>query len=104
MHITRLLQSVRGFQFQDLSGNRFVLRFNHHLDYAHSMEGAPWSIDRCAMLLRPLEEGMDPNLIEVNFMTIMVRLHNFPIHLQSDRVISQVGASLGIFMEMVMSK
>lgn len=104
MNISRLLQPVRGLTFQDLGSNRFVLHFEHHLDREHAMEGSPWLVDRCAMLLLPLEEGTDPQTVEVNLMTIVVRLHNIPPNLQSDRVIHQIGSSLGGFVERVRSK
>lgn len=104
MDISPLLQPVRGLMFQDLGSNRFVLKFEHHLDREHTMEGSPWLVDRCAMLLLPLEEGTDPNTVEVNLMTIVVRLHNIPLNLQFDRVLHQIGSSLGYFVERVLSK
>lgn len=39
MHISRLLQLVRGFTYQDLGENKFVFRFNRRLDCEHAMEG-----------------------------------------------------------------
>lgn len=46
INITRLLQSVRGFAFQDVGDNKFVLKFNHKLDCTHALEGSPCLVDR----------------------------------------------------------
>lgn len=52
MNIGRLIWHVRGFSFQDLGENKFVLWFNHKLDCGIALEGSPWLINRCAMQLQ----------------------------------------------------
>lgn len=101
MNINRLIHPLRGFTFQDLGDNKFVLRFNHKMDCSLALEGSPWLIDRCAMVLSPLVGGIDPGSVEVNMMQIVVRLHHLPHHIVSDRVVEQIGTSLGVFMERV---
>lgn len=97
MNIDRLIHPVRGFTFQDLGDNKFVLRFNHKMDCALALEGSPWLIDRCAMVLSPLEEGVDPGSMEVNLMQIVVRLYHLLLHIGTDRVVEQIRESLGSF-------
>lgn len=70
MNLTHLLQSVRGFSFHYLGENRFSICFNHHLDREHALEGSPWVLDRCALLLLPLEDNMDLKTVEINMMKL----------------------------------
>lgn len=104
MNITRLLQPVRGFTFQDLGQNRFILKFNHPLDCELAMEGSPWLIDYCAMLLQPWVKDRDPLQTEVNLMTIVVRLHNIPLANRTEKVVERIGTSLGVFVGRITSK
>lgn len=90
--------------FQDLGENRFSVCFNHHLDREHALEGSSWLLDRCALLLLPLEDNMDPKTVEINMMKIVVCLHNVPYHLRSGRVVEQIGESLGKYIERVNMK
>lgn len=77
-NMSRLLSPVRGFEFNDLGLNKFSLKFNHKVDFGNALDGNPWLIDRCAVLLTPLSLGMDPNVVEINDMMIVVRLYNIP--------------------------
>lgn len=70
MHLTRLIQPVCGLTLQELGPNQFVLGFAHPMDCALAMEGSPWLVEKCAVLLQPLEEGSDPKLLKVNLMHI----------------------------------
>lgn len=81
MNINRLIHPVRGFAFQDLGDNTVVLRFNHKLDCTLALEGSPWLIDRCALVLALLEDGIDPGSVVVNLMQIIVRVHDLPLHI-----------------------
>lgn len=104
MHLTRLIQPVLGFKLQDLGPNKFALSFKNPRDCGLDMEGSPWLVDRCAVLLEALEEGTDPKTVEVNTMTIVVRLHFIPMHLCSGKVVEQLGSSLGELVEKVNGK
>lgn len=103
-NLTRLLSPVRGFEFHDLGSNKFSLEFNHKVDLANAMDGNPWLIDRCAVLLTPLPMGMDPTLVEINDMTIVVRLYIIPFSHRNQRVVEQIGNSLGSFLDLIPSK
>lgn len=104
MNIIRLLLPVRGFTFQDLGHNRFILKFNHPLDLELAMEGSPWLIDRWALLLQPWDKDRDTLQTEVNLMTIVVRVHNIPTPNQTEKVVERIGVSLGDFVGHVTSK
>lgn len=77
-NIDRVLRPVRGFRLQMVGDYRFVLQFNHPLDRTHALEGCPWLIDRCALLLTPIMEEDNPETMALDSMNIVVRLHNIP--------------------------
>lgn len=64
----------------------------------------PWLVDRCAVLLEPLNEGIDPKEVDVMLMKIVVRLHFIPPNLRSGKVVEQLGSALGVLVERVSGK
>lgn len=87
-----------------MGSNKFVLYFSHKQDCALAMDGSPWLVERCTLLLTSLEDGVGPNIVEVNLMTIVVRVHRLPPHFRFGRVVEHIGSSLGVFVEWVATK
>ncbi|PIN01724.1 hypothetical protein CDL12_25766 [Handroanthus impetiginosus] len=44
-NLTRLLQPVKGHDVTMIGTERFIVRFNHQLDRAQALKGAPWVAD-----------------------------------------------------------
>lgn len=65
------------------------------------MEGSPWLIDRCTVLLENLSEGADPDTFEINTMRIIVRLYNVPFASRTPKVAKQLGNAIGSFLNLV---
>lgn len=94
-NIERLLRPVKGFLFQSLGENKFVLQFHHPLDRSHAMEGSPWLLDRCAMLLATIPPEANSERMEVNLMTIIVRLANIPLGYRNPTIVHRLCTNLG---------
>ena len=62
-------------------------------------KGGPWTFDRCVLLTKHLQE--DEELVDVELFEIelWVQMYNFPTSLQSERVLREVGNSIGLFVE-----
>lgn len=103
-NVERLLRPVMGFQFQSFGENRFLLQFNHALDRTHAMEGSPWLLDRCAMLLSLVSQDANPETMALNLMTIVVRLMNIPLGYRNPMIARRLCASLGYVVEVIPPK
>lgn len=103
-NIERLLRSVKGFLFQSLGENRFVLQFYHPLDRTHALEGCPWLVDRNALLLSIIPEGANPETMDLNLMNIVVRLSNIPMGFRKTEVAKRLCSNLGTVMEVLPAK
>lgn len=103
-NIDRLLRSVRGFNFQDLGENRFVLKFNHPLDRTHALEGCPWLLDRHAMVFSLVPDNANSETMPLDLMKIVVRLHNIPGSLRTSDMASKLCAQLGKVEEVFLPK
>lgn len=104
LNIERLLRPVRGFQFQSLGANKFVLKFNHQLDRTHAMEGCPWLMDRHALLLSLIPDEASPEMMILNFMNIVVRLHHIPMMYRKVDVVSRLCEKMGMVLEVIPPK
>lgn len=100
-NIERILRSVRGFRFQDLGENHFMLRFNHRLDRTHALEGCPWLLDRHALLLALIPPNGNPYTVDVEEMMIIVRLNNIPGFLHNPEMARKICAKFGRVIEAI---
>lgn len=103
-NIERILRPVMGLGFESLGDNRFILRFNHSLDRTHAMEGCPWLLDRCAMLLGFLPPEGNPETIELRVMTIVVRLANIPVGYRNPEVARRLCTNFDKILEIIPPK
>lgn len=104
LNIERLLRLVRGFQFQFLSDNCFILQFNHKLDRTHALEGCSWLLDRCALLLSLILPEANPETMALNLMNIVVCLHNIPTGFCKPDMARRLCWKLGTVLEVIPPK
>lgn len=103
-NLERLLRSVRGFRFQELGENRFVLRFNHRLDSTHALEGCPWLLDRNALLLAMIPPEGNPETLVLDEMNIVVRLNDIPRFCRNPETARKLCANFGSVLEVLPPK
>lgn len=104
MNIERLLRPVRGFQLQRLNDNCFILKFNYKLDRTHALEGSPWLLDRCALLLSLIPSEANPETMALDLMNIVVRLHNIPAGLRNPDMTGRLCEKMGTVLEVIPPK
>lgn len=100
-NIERLLRSVKGFQFNSLGENKFTLSFNHPFDHTHALEGYLWLLDRSALLLSRIPEGANPEMMDLNTITIAVRLVNIPQPYRKPKIAQRLCAKFGAVVEVI---
>lgn len=95
---------MKGFQFKSMGENRFILQFNHPLDRTHAMEGCTWLLDRCTLLLSLIPLEANPGTMELNMMTIVMRLTNIPMAFRKPDIARRLYAKLGNIVEVIPPK
>ncbi|XP_012840835.1 PREDICTED: uncharacterized protein LOC105961138 [Erythranthe guttata] len=103
-NILRLLQPVKGCTFDSIGPNRFVIKFEHHLDFKHAMSGCPWIMDKHAVALQELHPDDDPTTVDLNHISMVVRLYQIPIRQRNMEMAQQIGNKIGVFMELLAPK
>ncbi|KAK1380443.1 CCHC-type domain-containing protein [Heracleum sosnowskyi] len=89
----------RGMYVKDLGSNRYIFQFYHELDINRVMEGSPWTFGRFQLVFERLKEGDNPREMEINKMDIWVQLHGMSAGFMSQRVVTDIGNYIGVFVE-----
>lgn len=95
---------MRGFHYQDLGENLFILHFNHPLDRTHAMEGCPWLLDRHALLLALIPPDVTPEAMVLTEMNIVVRLNDVPVSHRNPDMARKLCAMIGSVLEVIPPK
>ncbi|XP_012851564.1 PREDICTED: uncharacterized protein LOC105971262 [Erythranthe guttata] len=103
-NVLRILQPVKACDVKSLGPNRFILCFEHRLDYNHAKNGCPWLMDKNACLLQDLEPDSDPTTMDIYLMNIIIRIHNLPISKRTVPMVNQIGSKVGDVVEILNSK
>ncbi|PIN14805.1 hypothetical protein CDL12_12565 [Handroanthus impetiginosus] len=98
LSVVARVASSRNYSLITFKANIFN-RLRHSLDLKHVMEGSPWFMDKHPILLCELLVGEDPETIDLNYMQIVVRVHNLPLYQRTKETAKCIGDQLGAFVE-----
>ncbi|KAL0367530.1 UNVERIFIED_CONTAM: hypothetical protein Sradi_3643100 [Sesamum radiatum] len=87
---------MQGMEVRMLS-NRFLLRFNHYLDWDKVLGGCPWTIDRNLVILNVVSAEENPLSLDLNWYQFYVHIHDLPIRMMTQVVVKYIGNHLGKF-------
>ncbi|PIN09147.1 hypothetical protein CDL12_18272 [Handroanthus impetiginosus] len=90
-NIVRLLNPVKGLDFQMIGEDRFMLAFHHPFDHCHAMKGYPRLLDRQALILAKVPPNTDPIHINLDWIQIVA-------------VATQIGNWISEFIDAIQSK
>lgn len=95
----RLLQPVKGAAIKSIATNMFVIKFEHPLDRKKAMGGCPWTLDKHAMILEPINPDKKPEDHELTRLPIVVRVAQLSLANRLPSVAQLIGNHLGSFVE-----
>lgn len=79
---------------QELSPQQFLFQFGHEVDIKRILEGGPWAYENHPLLLERVKPGEDPELVELNHISMWIQVHNVPVGLMSKAVARGIGTKL----------
>ncbi|XP_012858989.1 PREDICTED: uncharacterized protein LOC105978120 [Erythranthe guttata] len=103
-NVLRLLQPVKACEIDTLGPNRFIIRFQHRLDYLHARSGCPWLVDKNALLFQDLDADNDPTSLDINMMDIVLRIHNLHLSMRTEYIVTQICSKIGELVEIIKPK
>ncbi|KAK1308353.1 hypothetical protein QJS10_CPA09g00834 [Acorus calamus] len=77
-------------------GGFFVVRFSSEEDMQNVIEGGPWLMGGCPIVLRKWHRGMLMELELLETIPIWIRLPQLPLHLWGKRMLSKLASVVGI--------
>ncbi|KAL0283171.1 UNVERIFIED_CONTAM: hypothetical protein Sangu_2906700 [Sesamum angustifolium] len=86
--------TVRGFEFKMIEGDRFLLKFLHILDRDRVLERCPWAYDKQLLVLTPVD---DSNLVDLNWCEFHIHVHGLPLGKMTKEIAAFIGNKLGKF-------
>ncbi|KAL0458618.1 UNVERIFIED_CONTAM: hypothetical protein Slati_0489000, partial [Sesamum latifolium] len=85
--------------FSRINDERLGFRFNHIVDMQRTLEGRPWTFDRNLLILQPIDETDDPGGVNLDWCPFVVHIHDIPMNLRNEQVLTIVGNKIGQFLE-----
>ncbi|XP_042974862.1 uncharacterized protein LOC122306500 [Carya illinoinensis] len=73
----------RGFGFQEIATNLFVIMFENQEDKLRILEGRPWLFDNWLFVLKPFDGFVSPQWMNFDKEVFWVRLNNLPLALMN---------------------
>jgi hypothetical protein len=80
-----------------LADRRFVLEFSEEGDYNHVTNGGPWRYREDAVLVEPLLEGQDPEMVQFTSVPIWVQFKKIPFYLLCKALARDLGRKIGTY-------
>ncbi|KAL0321162.1 UNVERIFIED_CONTAM: hypothetical protein Sradi_5377700 [Sesamum radiatum] len=97
--LSALLQPVKGMSMWRISEERFCIRFNHRLDFQRALEGRPWSFDKNLLLLEPIVENVNPDVVDLEWCPFTIHVHDLPLTQHNRNMAEFIGGKIGKFLE-----
>lgn len=74
---------MKGVHISELGTGRFLFRFFHEGDIAGVLADGLWTFDQNLVVMRRLEQGDDPAMVELDVSSFWIQVHNLPSGLYS---------------------
>ncbi|KAL2231212.1 UNVERIFIED_CONTAM: hypothetical protein Sindi_1715600 [Sesamum indicum] len=98
-----MINPVKGMEIHQLDGGRFLLRFNHIIDWDRALKGCPWTFEENILILCCIckENPMGVNLEWCEF---FVHVHGISLSMMTLGVALMIGNKLRRFHDMEMDE
>ena len=75
----------------------YILHFKHVDDLNHIYSKGPWAVDGALFVLEKWRPNLVIGRLQLNFVSIWVQLHGFPLEYQYSDLAGRMGHIMGIF-------
>lgn len=98
--LATLWRPKEGMEVHDIGGMRYSFVFFHKLDIQKVIEGGPWTFEQATLILYQLEDGEDPNTVQLQNVDMWIQVYDIPRGLISENILKSIGMSIGKFVKM----
>ncbi|XP_019167860.1 PREDICTED: uncharacterized protein LOC109163565 [Ipomoea nil] len=88
-------QAAMGVNMRELQPRRFLFRFYHKADLLRILSEGPWAYEQSLLVMKRLELGEDPEIVQLDHAEFWVQIHALPIGFRSESVVNAIGSFLG---------
>ncbi|KAK4433454.1 hypothetical protein Salat_1107700 [Sesamum alatum] len=95
-----ILQSfnpLKGADVKLIGDNRWLFRFNHHLDQRRVLENYPWAFDKHLLILHSVDAEENPATVDLEWCEFHVHVHDLPLGKMTREMAEFIGNHIGKF-------